>query len=197
MSKRAICSHCERPVTTCLCDAMTSLTSQYQVVILQDPKEAKHALSSAPLLAKSIVGTRLIIAECFDPVTLFGEDWQSQCLLVFPAETSLEIQQAQKNNYTYLILLDGTWRKVNRMLHVNPWLKQLACIAVEARHNSDYIIRKSPRSDGLSTIEAAASILNTLEPETDFTPILNAFHKMIRLQINAMGTTTFKKNYDV
>ncbi len=196
MSKRAMCSHCERPITTCLCDVMTCLPSKYQLVILQDPKEAKHALSSAPLLAKSILGARLIIAETFDPVELLGEHWQTDCLLVFPAETSLAIEHVKQGQYQHLILLDGTWRKVTKMLHLNPWLKQLPCVAIQVSHGSDYIIRKSPREDGLSTIEAAVSILNTLEPEKDFNPILNSFHKMISLQIDAMGTEKFTKNYD-
>ena len=195
MSKRKLCSHCERPIKTCLCDAMTCLSCDYELIILQDPKEAKHALSSAPILAKSIKDARLVVGETFNPVELLGNDWQTQSLLVFPHQESLTSEQAIARNFKYLILLDGTWRKVARMMHINDWLTRLPCIAITSSNNSEYQIRKSPREDGLSTIEATVQVLNQLHPTDDFSDILNAFRKMISYQVNAMGKETFSKNY--
>jgi len=195
MSKRPICPDCKRPLKTCLCAEIVKLSSAYQLIILQDPKEAKHALSSAPILTKSIMGAQLFIGEQFDPVELLGKNWQQESLLVFPNEDSLTGTQAEKLSFKYLILLDGTWRKVSRLLHLNPWLTQIPSIAIQATNASEYQIRKSPRDDGLSTIEAAVEVLNSLEPEKDFKPILNAFHKMIDYQIKAMGLSTFQHNY--
>jgi len=195
MSKRPICPRCERPLKTCLCDDLIELSCDYQLVILQDPKEAKHALSSAPILARSIEAAKLVIGEQFDPIEILGENWQLESLLVFPSEDSLPPEEAIQLNIKNLILLDGTWRKVSRLLHLNPWLTEIPSIAIKPSHGSEYTIRKSPREDGLSTIEAAVQVLNGLHKEKDFTPILAAFHKMIQLQINAMGKNTFNKNY--
>lgn len=195
MTKRARCSECNRPIKTCLCDEIVQLPCDYQLFILQDPKEAKHALSSAPILAKSIIGTCYLIGDVFDPVDLFGLDWKANSLLVFPHENSLSKQQAVQQKFQNLILLDGTWRKVARMIHTNPWLLELACFAIDNTDKSQYLIRKSPRDDGLSTIEAAVSALNSLHEETSFDPILGAFNKMIEFQIQAMGLETFEKNY--
>lgn len=195
MSKRKICSSCERPIKTCLCDVITQLSCNYQLIVLQDPKEAKHALSSAPILVKSIKGARLVIGEQFSPLELLDDDWQESSLLVFPSDKSLTSGQAIKQHYKHLILLDGTWRKVARLMHLNPWLTELPCIAINGSNESEYQIRKSPREDGLSTIEAAVHILNGLQPDKDFNPILNAFRKMIQYQVDAMGAATFNKNY--
>jgi len=195
MPKRSICPDCERPKKTCLCSEIVQLSCDYQLVILQDPKEAKHALSSAPILAKSITGARLIIGEIFDPVNLMGKNWQYESLLVFPSDDSLSSTEAAQLKFKYVILLDGTWRKVSRLLHLNPWLTKIPSIAIKATNASEYKIRKSPREDGLSTIEAAVSVLNDLQAEKDFSPILTAFRKMIALQIMAMGSDTFKSNY--
>lgn len=200
MSKRTLCAHCERPIKTCLCSDLVELPCNYQLIILQDPKEAKHALSSAPILEKSIVGAQRVIGEVFDPVTLLGEGWQSNSLLIYPHEKSLSQQQAVEQNFKYLILLDGTWRKVARMLHLNPWLSELPCFAIDSSYESQYLIRKSPRADGLSTIEAAVKVLNDLHSSSakndqTFDSILSAFNKMIEFQINAMGSDTFNKNY--
>ncbi|MBL4882274.1 MAG: DTW domain-containing protein [Oleispira sp.] len=195
MSKRKICSSCERPIKTCLCYVITQLSCNYQLIVLQDPKEAKHALSSAPILVKSIKGARLVIGEQFNPFELLDDDWQENSLLVFPSDKSLTSGQAIQKTYKHLILLDGTWRKVARLMHLNPWLTELPCIAINSSNESEYQIRKSPREDGLSTIEAAVHILNGLQPDKDFSPILNAFRKMIQYQIDAMGEATFDKNY--
>jgi DTW domain-containing protein YfiP len=195
MSRRALCSHCERPIKTCLCDDIIKLKCAYQLVILQDPKEAKHALSSAPILAKSIEGARLIIGDLFDPIELLGKNWQQESLLVFPSADSLTGPQANRIRFKYLILLDGTWRKVSRLLHLNPWLIKIPSIAIKPSYTSEYKIRRSPREDGLSTIEAAVSILNDLHAEKDFSAILPAFRKMIELQISAMGIDKFQNNY--
>jgi DTW domain-containing protein YfiP len=195
MSKRALCPHCERPVKTCLCDDIVTLKCAYQLIILQDPKEAKHALSSAPILAKSIVGARLIIGELFDPIELLGKNWQQESLLVYPSADSLCSVQAAKVKFKYLILLDGTWRKVSRLLHLNPWLIKIPSITIQSTNASEYKIRKSPREDGLSTIEAAVSILNDLHADKKFSHILPAFRKMIELQISAMGIDKFQNNY--
>lgn len=195
MSKRKTCSNCERPIKTCLCAVITHLCCNYQLIVLQDPKEAKHALSSAPILVKSINGARLVIGEQFNPIELLGSDWQENSLLVFPSDKSLSNTQATQQSYKHLILLDGTWRKVTRLMHLNPWLTELPCIAISSSNESEYQIRKSPREDGLSTIEAAVHILNDLQPDKDFSPILNAFRKMIQYQVDAMGVATFNKNY--
>ncbi len=195
MSKRASCPHCERPQRTCLCDVMVLRHADYRLVILQDPKEAKHALSSAPLLAKSIAGAQLIVGEVFAPEQILGEDWQSTSLLIFPGDKPASSELLSKNQITTLILLDGTWRKVARLLHLNPWLSTLPCYAINADNSSQYKIRRSPRADGLSTIEAGVCALNELHSQQDFSNILLAFNKMIDLQIAAMGEATFKKNY--
>jgi len=195
MSKRIICTQCNRPLKTCLCNDIVELPCNYHLIILQDPKESKHSLSSAPILAKSILGAQRVIGEVFDPISLLGEDWKTKSLLVYPHEKSLNPNKAIEQNFKYLILLDGTWRKVTRMIHLNPWLSELPCFAIDACHESQYLIRKSPRSDGLSTIEAAVTALNSLHSDTRFDPILGAFNKMIEFQIQAMGLETFERNY--
>jgi DTW domain-containing protein YfiP len=195
MIKRAVCADCERPLKTCLCDVIVTMSCSYRVVILQDVKEAKHALSSAPILEKSIEGAVCIVGEHFDPDELLGAAWREDALLVFPSEDALTIEKVICRNFKNIILLDGTWRKVARLIHLNPWLSELPCMAIQPEMASQYKIRKSPREDGLSTIEAAVAVLNGVSPEQDYSAILPAFYKMIDLQIESMGPATYQKNY--
>ncbi|MBD2859428.1 DTW domain-containing protein [Spongiibacter sp. KMU-158] len=196
MSSRPTCSECLRPATTCLCGAIVQRRSAYQLIILQHPKEARHALSTAPLLARSIIGSQLLVGETFDPCEILGADWQQTSVLLYPGERVIEAEKAQTLALKNLIVLDGTWRKTAKLIHMNPWLTQLPCLALQPATPSRYRIRKSPRADGLSTIEATAQALNALHNSEDFDAILGVFDKMIEHQISAMGEETFKRNYE-
>lgn len=192
---RSHCDACNRPTKTCLCDVIVTRRCAYELIILQDPKEARHALSSAPLLQRSIQDSRLVVGEYFQPEALLGPDWRKQCLLIFPGENPLSAAQARQRQFSQILLLDGSWRKVRRLLHLNPWLTELPCLAISPSAPSQYRIRKSPRSDGLSTIEAAVAALNALDHSSNYSDILAAFDRMIDYQITAMGAATFRKNY--
>ncbi|WP_373089929.1 tRNA-uridine aminocarboxypropyltransferase [Zhongshania sp.] len=195
MNKRLYCPHCDRPQRTCLCDVMVRRDCAYRLIILQDPKEAKHALSSAPLLAKSIRGSQLLVGEIFSPEEILGDNWQSDSVLIFPGDDSISAADIQQRAIKHLILLDGTWRKVARIMHLNPWLSTLANFTIAANNSSQYRIRRSPRADGLSTIEAGVCALNELHAPQDYSTVLLAFNKMIDMQIAEMGPETFDKNY--
>ncbi|MFT5888774.1 MAG: DTW domain-containing protein YfiP [Zhongshania sp.] len=195
MSKRLICPNCQRPQKTCLCDVIVCLPCDYTLLILQDPTEAKHALSTARLLASSIEGSRLLVGESFDPLSLLGASWRQECLLVYPGKNAISPEAVSPRQFKTIVLLDGTWRKVARLLHLNPWLYEIPCLAISADTASQYLIRKAPRADSLSTIEAATYALNVLHGNNNFDVILGAFHKMIALQIEAMGASTYAKNY--
>ena len=197
IQKRPLCSKCERPQRTCLCHVMIQLTSRNQVVILQDPIEARHALSTSPLLAKSLQGTRLHVGETFDPETVIGANWRNNAILVYPGDDGISTAQLrQQPRRDTLIFLDGTWRKTGKLLQLNPWLCDLPRVALDTgEQGSHYRIRRSPKPEGLATIEAAVQCLNALEPDQDFSPMLRAFHAMIDFQIAAMGEETFERNH--
>ncbi len=195
MAKREVCTRCQRPLATCLCAYIVSKPSDYRLVILQDPKEARHALSSAPILARSIEGAALYVGDQFDPDALLGKEWRHNTLLVFPSEAPVTEAELAARPFTTVLLLDGTWRKVARLLHLNPWLRELPCLAINDVPKSRYKIRKSPRTDGLSTIEAAVYALNKLHPQRNYDAILGAFEKMIDLQIDAMGEEVYRRHY--
>ena len=195
MSKRAICEHCERPQKTCLCSVMIDIEAPLNVLILQDKKEAQHALSSAPLIEKSISNCQRVVGEVFDPLALLGKDWQQTSVLLFPSESAQTASPASCIDMKTLIVLDGTWKKVARLMHLNPWLAEIRHIKIPAQNESQYRIRKSPRTDGLSSIEATVAVLNSITESDRFNAILPAFEKMIDFQIQAMGEDVYLRNY--
>lgn len=180
--KRALCTKCNRPVKVCICDALVEIEVPLELIIWQDPTEAKHRLSTAPLLHLSIKNSRLLVADELSPEDVFNVSDLSQCALLYPLENGQQLQADQQSQVKKLLVLDGTWKKVRRLFHLNPWLKTLPYIQIMPESLSRYTIRKSPRSDGLSTIEAAVTALNMIDSSRDYQPVLNVLDRMVELQ---------------
>ena len=74
-----------------------------------------------------------------------------------------------------IILLDGTWSQAKALWWRNAWMLKCKRVVLAPKRPSRYgKLRREPRSDGLSTIEAAAMLLSRLESKPDIEDALNA-----------------------
>jgi DTW domain-containing protein YfiP len=80
-----------------------------------------------------------------------------------------------------VLVLDGTWRKVRRLLLLNPWLNDLGCLALTPTSASRYL-RKSLREDGVSTLEAVMMLAHEWQPEKKILSVLSVLDRMAELQ---------------
>ncbi len=86
-----------------------------------------------------------------------------------------ENQRAILNKIEGVVLLDGTWSQAKALWWRNPWMLKCQRVILNPSRPSRYgRLRKEPRSDGLSTIEAAAAILSGLEKRPDIAETLHA-----------------------
>ncbi|WP_157960378.1 tRNA-uridine aminocarboxypropyltransferase [Marinimicrobium alkaliphilum] len=75
-----------------------------------------------------------------------------------------------------LVVLDATWRKSRKLLHLNPALGRLPRLSLEHTPPSRYRIRKAHQPNQLSTLEASCYALSLLEQgAVDYTPLLDRF----------------------
>jgi len=166
---RSYCHACSLPQSACLCAHVLPQACPFPVLILQHPLEAKHAKSTVPLLRLALPDIRVEITEHLDPLPppARGRWW-----LLYPdaqaRDLDAEAAILPMADIGGLIVLDGTWRKTRRLLHLNPWLKQLPALSFSRAPASDYAIRKGPGGQALSTLESLAHVLNRLD--ADFTP---------------------------
>lgn len=196
MTKRAFCTRCNKALCACICASICALDNQHFLHILQDPSEQKKAIGTARILDLSLSRVKLTVGDSFDAC-----DFDlNNTFLLFPGEQaasveSLKAQQKIDNN-TQFILLDGSWKKAYKLLMNNSFLQCLPKVMINVENNSHYRIRKSPREDGLSTVEAGYYLLSDLENNSEkFTPLLDVFQKMIDFQIANMPENVYQKNY--
>lgn len=184
---RAQCERCLRPRSACICAWVTPTGHQCEVLILQHPLEVRQAKGSARLLHLSLQRSQLITGEHFDVTELDAllDAGPRVNVLLYPGEADNTDEAALPTDPAQLrlVVLDGTWRKSLKMLHLNPRLRQLPRLALRSPPPSQYLIRKARRPDQLSTLEATCLALRQLEGNTDLgTPLLAAFDAFVASQ---------------
>jgi DTW domain-containing protein YfiP len=196
MNTRAVCKRCLKAQSACICSAIQLIDNQHFVHILQDPGEEKNAIGTARILRLSLKRSKISVGTLFD-ACLF--DCQNS-YLVFPDASAVPAEQIvnmkEINDSSVFILLDGSWKKAYKLLMSNIFLQNLPKISINIDKQSEYRIRKSPRANGLSTVEAGYYLLSQLEKDTEkFVPLLTSFNKMIDYQIASMPAAIYKKHY--
>ena len=192
--KRPTCATCLRPQSTCICQWITPTAHAVEVLILQHPLEVDNAKGSARLLHLSLPHSRLVTGEVFTPQAM-------QALLAGPRQAALLYPETPHIPDTpeppalspellrspaqlRLVVLDGTWRKSRKMLHLNPLLQHLPRLPLRDLPASRYLIRKAHRPDQLSTLEATCAALAQLEGNAEqFQPLLAAFDGFVAQQL--------------
>lgn len=171
------------------------MAHEVEVLILQHPLESDHPKGSARLLHLSLLSSRMLTGEVFELADLQPTDGTRQCVLLYPAlptdrTTGWPVPPApmpgllQDPSRLCLVVLDGTWRKSRRMLHLNPALQQLARLSLQDLPASNYRIRRAHRPDQLSTLESVCAALAQLEGDKEkFQPLLNAFDGFVAQQM--------------
>lgn len=181
-----MCPTCGRPRSTCLCVWVRPTANTLPVLLLQHPLEVKQAKGSARLLALSLVRCRLEVGEAFEAHAL--ADWLAELgptpVLLYPDTPALPpggLLTQDGVAPSGLVVIDATWRKSLRMLHLSPALLALPRHALAAPPPSRYAIRVAPREEQRSTLEATCLALGVLEKGLDgggpprYEPLLSAF----------------------
>lgn len=199
IAKRAICSKCQRPQSTCICLWIRPLEHQVEVLFLQHPLEVGNAKGSARLLHLSLLHSRLVVGEVFpehELQALLHEPFDHQDagepsnkkivpMLLYPdtpdgksvvLPSLLDRAPESEARQYRLVVLDGTWRKSRKMLYLNPLLQQLPRFTLNDPPASHYRIRKAHKPDQLSTFEATCYALMQLEKDAEkYQPLLENF----------------------
>jgi DTW domain-containing protein YfiP len=156
---------------------------------MQHPSETGHAKNTVRLMRLVMPAMQVFVgetAEDFTDLQVFLRQTTKPVYVVYPCETSQPVLQSDAQADSIIILIDGTWRKAYKMLQSNPWLLDYPAIHLEVEHASNYIIRKAKRPDSLSTLEATALLLSSLDPTCDTTPLFAAFDAMVQHRLGAM-----------
>ncbi len=203
--KRAFCHQCSRPARVCLCDAVTTIDNPIDVTIYRHSSETNKAVGTAVLCQLSLKNIRIIDG---DTVMLDDNPQGKRRVLLFPplADGSSELippltpQQIHRDGFSppvELIVLDGSWKKARKMYYLSPELYRLPKLRLDvSATEANYTIRKAEKSGQLSTLEAIASALSSIENNRQkYRPLLALQQAMVEQQLKQM-TTKVRQRYD-
>ena len=198
------CPHCRKPLPLCICESVKPIEQRLGVLILQHPQEQDRALGTAGLTAMHFANAVLRIGLSWpslskalgrpvaDPsrwaVLYLGSakvadlETAEQVVAIDRKGQIEEGQRAILKRIEGVVLLDGTWSQAKALWWRNAWMLKCQRIILGPSHPSQYgKLRREPRRDGLSTIEAAAMVLSRLEGRPDIADALNAsFARMLK-----------------
>ena len=95
----------------------------------------------------------------------------------------LDPYQLKNPSRVRLVVIDATWRKSRKILHLNPVLQRLPRMTLDAVPESRYAIRKAHKPGQLSTLEATCAALSQLGANpTAIKSLLTAFDGFVAQQ---------------
>ena len=192
----AECPHCRKPPALCVCKEIARIDNTVSLLILQHPQEQDRELGTARLTALHFQDALLKIGLSWPSLTrILGRPTDPQrwailylgsakaaallpdrdIVVVNKNGNAVDHQDAALREIEGIILLDGTWSQAKALWWRNGWMLKCKRVVLGPKRPSRYgRLRREPRSDGLSTIEAAAMLLARLERKPEIESALNA-----------------------
>jgi DTW domain-containing protein YfiP len=154
-----MCYKCFRPCSHCLCNLIKPFKAHCNILILQHPHERKKYYSTAKLVTMALTNSTLLRGMLFEPELLESKLTGQKAYLLFPASDADDCETTELDEKSTVILLDGTWTEAGKIARLNPLLKQLPCLTFKKPLRSNYLIRRQPKENYLSTIESVGHLL--------------------------------------
>jgi DTW domain-containing protein len=188
------CYKCFRPKESCYCDAIPEIDNRTNVLILQHRRERFHPFNTARIVQRALKNSSLLVgyaqehAESNLPI-------QANAGLLYPGPNAKLLSDiSPEERPDQLVILDGTWSHAKGMFRDIPALHDLPQFMLAPDSPGRYRIRREPSDTSLSTIEAVASALFALEPETqDLDKLLEAFETMVERQLDHPKSNPVKR----
>ena len=203
----AICPHCQKPESLCVCVEVTPIANRIAVLVLQHPQEQDKVLGSAGLAVRHFATAALRVglswpslAKALGPLAeRVSTDPKRWAVLYLGAARAAELprgrdvvavdgkgkpaadQAAALAGLAGILIFDGTWSQAKTLWWRNAWVLKMHRIVLAPARPSRYgALRREPRREGLSTLEAAALAVSRLETRPEIEAALGAsFERML------------------
>jgi DTW domain-containing protein len=196
------CPRCLKPAALCVCDAVTPIDNRIGLLVLQHPQEQDRLLGSARLatlhLTNSVFKIGLswpslakALGRSADPAewailhlgsAKSGDLPRDRELVVLDKKgVAIPDQDRALAGVKGIVIFDGTWAQAKTLWWRNAWVLKARRLVLNPQRASLYGgLRREPRREGLSTIEAAALTLSRMEqrPEIE-TALRESFALML------------------
>ncbi len=187
------CPRCGKPTALCVCDGIEPIDNRIALLVLQHPQEQDRELGTArltmlhlkhatmkvglswPSLAKALgreVNPKRWAVLYLGAASAANLPKDREVTLIDSKGAPLPEQERALAEIDGVIVLDGSWSQAKTLWWRNAWVLKCRRLALNPKQPSRYgKLRREPRREGLSTLEAAALALARLghQPEIETT----------------------------
>lgn len=202
--EREQCWVCRRPKDSCLCPQEPPIPVRTKIVLLMHDREWRHQRTgTGRITCLNLEGAQIIHGMAFDEhprVRELIDSPDNACFLLFPGRDSINLSEGAfpsgglAGKTLVVFLIDATWDGAKAVLRNSPRLLELPRLMFTPSEPSKFIIKRQPKPECLSTVEATHQLLLALEQAgldsyPDKERLLSAFYRMRDYQIRRANET--------
>lgn len=178
----SFCPKCGKKTALCVCSNEAPFDNRHFVLILQHPQEQDKELGTARIICDRLKNSALVVAlsrPSLKAVLNRDADPKKWGVLYLGAQNETPVapglyaltrkgtlrpdRDAVFRELEGIILLDGSWSQAKALWWRNPWLLKTQRLLLVPEKRSLYgKLRKEPRKESVSTLEACAQCLTFL-----------------------------------
>jgi DTW domain-containing protein YfiP len=162
------------------------------------PLEARHPVGTGRMAHRCLSNSKLWVGKEFgegSELVQLLRDPAVQPLLLYPGPGSLDLSKLSSEQKTTLleskrepviIVLDATWSLAQKMLRLSPDLQKVQRVSFAPEKHSRFLVRKQPRPECLSSLEAIHRMLTILDESRAsgyYDGMLEVFDRMVAKQL--------------
>jgi DTW domain-containing protein YfiP len=204
-----ICPRCLKPLSLSVCDEIVPIENRVKLLILQHPQEQDQLLGTGRLAAVSLKHAIFKVGLSWASLAKAVEGpadpkrWAilylgsarpgdfppgREVVLLDKKGNAVPDQDGELAHIQGVVVFDGTWSQAKTLWWRNAWVLKAKRVALSPRKPSRYgKLRREPRREGLSTIEAAGLLIGHLEKRPEIQTRLNENFEKMLARIRASG----------
>ena len=186
------CDKCRMKDTHCICELLVPIDNVTPVTILMHYRENITTTNTGRiahfLLKNSSVQYRGLIDSQLKEEDVISKEHTP--LFLYPSENSITLTSdfiSTLKKPAQLIVPDGSWRQARKVNKREPFLKDVQCVKLEDISNGIFYLRRKVKEEGVSTLEAIARALGTIESPTLQKKLEEVFKVMIEKTLDTRG----------
>ena len=202
-SYRELCWNCRQPNTGCYCSLIKRFDPKIKFVILIHHVEERRRIATGRMSHLCLENSELIVGQDYslnDRVNDILDDTTLSPVILYPGRNATDITTGQDTPSNSLIfkpgktpvvfVIDGTWATARKMIRQSQNLLYLPKICFTPKAPSQFRVRKQPRKECFSTIEAIHQTIQILGPTVGYSVeskqhenLLKVFNVLVETQI--------------
>lgn len=185
------CENCRINFHFCVCASLSATRSRSLVSLVVHVSELKLTSNTAQFVEKILPQSAEIfirgrVNDPFSAEPVLARP--GRALFLFPDENSVELNEDFKEKFPgpyHLIVPDGSWNQAKRVKKREEKFDAVPTVRLPSGLVGEYMLRKAPQPDWVSTYEAVAYSLGVLESLECQEHMLKFFRTWVKATLNS------------